>query len=282
MVNRKKELMKQLILLLLFMSFYLNGITQVNYNSVCYVLNVKGEVHKATDIKLKIGDTVQFGNLRNLEFKNETCNLTVYQPILGSFRLTKNEMDQAGSHESFVEFIGHLLKLKGRRVSLSSRGNCYCSAAVSCFFTDTILNDKNLLLDSLVFDIDNSLFEAENGFYYIQYQKERKRLRIDNGKVVIVPSDLFFNDSTYRIENSPQLILGMVKSSEGKITNTLVTKAKFNIVSMNVLSDYYKVLKEAMPGADLKTLYDAFSTDVYIYFGKPTECQLDKIINSVN
>jgi hypothetical protein len=56
---------------------------------------------------------------------------------------------------------------------------------------------------------------------------------------------------------------------------------RFNIVPDSVLTNYYKTLRQATGETDLIKIKQAFINDVYLYFGKPTECQIDNIINSI-
>jgi hypothetical protein len=167
-------------------------------------------------------------------------------------------------------------------VTLATRGNCVCISPVACFFTDTAFNNKNLLLDSVEFEPDNALYETEKAFYFLQYGKEKKRLRMSDGKVIITQEDIVFKDTSFIQENSPELILGLVKSRNGLTTSTLVTKVSFAMVSMEELAAYYKALRAAMEGESLEKIRETFTTDIYFFFGKPNECQVEKIIHVAN
>ena len=270
---------KTFTFLLLVSNFICFG--QTNENSVCFVLNVKGDIWKPIDTKLKTGDTLLFKNISTLFFGDNSSSITIFEPTLGSFKIGKNEMIEREKHESLLDFIRHLFKIKGKQIPLSSRGECSCITASSCFYTDSVINKKNLLVDSLMFEIDNFLFESEIGFYYLQFKKEKKRLRINNGVVYITPEDLQFKDETFKIDESPEVILGIYRLRNGEGVSTLVTKIRFYVESADILREYYKALKTAMRGSNLKEIFDVFSADVYMYFGKPSVCLIEKIINSI-
>jgi hypothetical protein len=51
---------------------------------------------------------------------------------------------------------------------------------------------------------------------------------------------------------------------------------------MEELVAYYKALKSAMEGESLEKIRETFTTDIYLFFGKPTECQVEKIIHVAN
>jgi hypothetical protein len=251
---------------------------QVNENNVCHILSVKGEVHKPGGMRLAAGDTILLKSVCSLEFNNASESVTLFTRGIGSFRRSKTDSCPVVSSETFTDFIAHLLKIKAREISLSSRGDCKCLAPAACFAADPSINDKILLTDTLSFDIENVLLEADNGFYFLQYRKEKKILKMNQGEVIITADDLRFTDTAYRLENCPELVLNMFRSISGKNTSTLVRKVKFNVVNQRELKEYYNALSVAMQGEPLDEIYRVFSNDVYQYYGKPTDCQLKKII----
>lgn len=256
--------------------------SQVQDNDVCFVLYVKGEVKKSSGISVVKNDTILFKDIPNLDYKTENCCVNIFHPTLGTFQLTKSAIIKSQEHKSFIDFLLHLLKTKGNKISLSSRGSCVCLTPRACFYSDTAVNDKILLVDSLSFEADEILLSAEKGFYFLQYKNRSKKLRIIDGNVILSPSDFVFKDTSFSEGETPEMAIGLYVSKDGTASFNLVANVKFNLVPDSVLTIYYQSLKTAMNEPDLKKVYDSFSQDVYLYFGKPTECQLEKIINSIN
>jgi hypothetical protein len=147
---------------------------------------------------------------------------------------------------------------------------------------DTNLNNKVLLIDQLTFSANEVIQKAEMATYYLNYNGQKKILKVTDGIVQIKTSDFVFKDTSFTEGETPELIIGLyVKDGSGTF-NDLVAKVRFNIVRDSVLTNYYKTLRQATGETDLIKVKQAFVNDVYLFFGKPTECQIDKIINSVN
>lgn len=271
--------MKYLFLLLLS-GHVLAVHSQGPQSSTCFILYVKGEIKKPSGQKLIQGDTILFEGLAGLQFETPDATVNVFESKIGSFRMTRDEITVPKKHESFFIFLTHLLKVKGHPVSLSSRGDCHCVTPQACFLPDTNLNDKVLLTDELSFRANEVFQKSETAAYYINYNGQKRILRVTDGSVLIGKPDLVFKDTAFTIGETPELILGLyLKTSEG-VSNDLLAKVRFQIVPDSVLVAYYKTLELASGEKDLIKLRQKFIDDVYLYFGKPSECQIDKIINT--
>lgn len=267
----------------LFLSiiFFRTGHSQEQQSVVCFVLYVKGEIKKPTGQKIFPGDTILVNALAALKFETPGAMINLFESKAGSFRMTEKEIIARKGHDDFFHFLQHLLKIKGNPVSLSSRGDCKCVTPQSCFMPDTNLNNKILLIDQLTFSANDVIQKMETAVYYLNYNGQKRVLKVTNGEVKINTSDLVFRDTSFTEGETPELVIGLYLKDGSGTSNDLVAKTRFNIVPDSVLTNYYKTLRQATGEADLIKLKQAFINDVYLYFGKPTECQIDKIINSI-
>ena len=274
----------------LFLSiiFFHSAHSQERQSVVCFVLYVKGEIKKPTGQKIFPGDTIlanDLAALRNglaaLKFETPGAIINLFESTAGSFRMTEKEIIAGKGHEDFFQFLRHLLKVKGQSVSLSSRGDCKCVTPQSCFIPDTNLNNKVLLIDQLTFSANEIIQKVETGAYYLNYNGQKRILKVTDGVVQIKSSDLVFKDTSFTEGETPELVIGLYLKDGSNTSNDLVAKVRFNIVPDSVLTGYYKTLRRATGETDLIKLKQAFVNDVYLYFGKPTECQVDSIINSI-
>jgi len=274
----------------LFLSFiFFNNVhSQERQSVVCFVLYVKGEIKKPTGRKIFPGDTIlanDLAALKNdlaaLKFETPGAIINLFESTAGSFRMTEKEIIASKGHEDFFQFLKHLLKVKGQSVSLSSRGDCKCVTPQSCFMPDTNLNNKVLLIDQLTFNANEVIQKVETAAYYINYNGRKRILKVTDGIVQINASDLVFKDTSFTEGETPELVIGLYLKDGSSTSNDLIAKVRFNIVPDSVLTNYYKTLRQATSETDLIKLKQAFVNDVYLYFGKPTECQIDSIINSI-
>ena len=262
-------------------------------NSICNITFVKGDVRKNWGKKINSGDTLKFKDIQTLNFISDGSLVNLYHPILGSFRLNKNEMIGADAHESFLTFLTHLLKIKEKKISLSSRGECQCMSAQSCFYTDTAINNKILLLDSLTFAADQSIYESEAAYYFLQCKRDGKfiikdkkivtnKLKINDGIVSINRPDVIFLDSSMYNPDTDDLILGLFQLKDGQRMTSLVVNLKIELANAEELLKYYSILQNAMDGKDTREVFEIFCQDVYLYFGKPNLCVIKNLINYSN
>ena len=269
----------------LFLSviFYHSVHSQERQSMVCFVLYVKGEIKKPTGQKIFPGDTILVNVLTDLESLNfePGAMINLFESRAGSFQMTKKEIIAPNGHEDFFHFLKHLLKIKGQSVSLSSRGDCKCVTPQSCFIPDTNLNNKVLLIDQLTFSANEVIQKVETAAYYLNYNGQKRILKVTDGIVQIKTSDLVFKDTSFTEGATPELVIGLYLKDGSGTSNDLIAKVRFNIVPDSVLTNYYKTLHQATGETDLIKLKQAFVNDVYLYFGKPTECQIDSIINSI-
>ena len=269
----------------LFLSviFFHNVHSQERQSMVCFVLYVKGEIKKPTGQKIFPGDTILVNVLTDLESLNfePGAMINLFESRAGSFQMTKKEIIAPNGHEDFFHFLKHLLKIKGQSVSLSSRGDCKCVTPQSCFIPDTNLNNKVLLIDRLTFSANEVIRKVETAAYYLNYSGQKRILKVTDGIVQIKTSDLVFKDTSFTEGETPELVIGLYLKDGSNTSNDLIAKVRFNIVPDSVLTNYYKTLRQATGETDLIKIKQAFINDVYLYFGKPTECQIDNIINSI-
>ena len=258
--------------------------SQQRQSMVCFVLYVKGEIKKPTGQKIAPGDTIHvkaLADLDALKFETPGAIINLFESKAGSFRMTEKEIIAPKGHDDFFHFLKHLLKIKGQSVSLSSRGDCKCVTPQSCFIPDTNLNSKVLLIDQLTFSANEIIQKVETAAYFLNYNGQKRILKVKDGIVQINTSDLVFKDTSFTEGESPELVIGLYLKDGSGISTDLVAKVRFNIVPDSVLMNYYKTLRRASGETDLIKLKQAFINDVYLYFGKPTECQIDNIINSI-
>jgi hypothetical protein len=268
------------IFYLFFLLVFIQPVFSQETVSVCFILYVKGEIKKPSGQKLIQGDTISLDGLNALKFETPGAVANFFETSAGSFKMTENEIIAPRGHENFFNFLKHLLKIKGQPVSLSSRGDCNCLSPQSCFFTDTSFNDKVLLVDKLTFKADDILQKAKQAFYFLEYNGQKRKLHVVDGYVQLSSSDFVFKDTSFAEGETPLFTIGLYVNDGTMGHSDLVANVKFNVVADTVLRDYYKTLQRAASEGDLIKLKDAFANDVYIYFGRPTECLIDKIINS--
>ena len=261
--------------------FSMSALSQQQPTSICFILYVKGDIKKPSGQKLTQGDTILFNDLAGLKFDGTGAMVNLYEATAGSFRMTDKEIIVSKKNDGFFVFLTHLLKIKGHPVSLSSRGECRCVTPQSCFIPDTNLNDKVLLIDQLSFRADDIIQKAESAAYYLNYNGQKRMLKIADGSVLVQTTDFMFRDTSFTEGETPELIIGLYVKNESGTHNDLVAKVKFNIIRDTVLAQYYKALRQATGETDLLKIKQSFVNDVYLYFGKPSECEIDKIINSI-
>lgn len=270
------------LFILLFVVAGTSLFSQEQPAGVCYILFVKGEIKKATGEKLVTGDTLSMNDIASLKFVTPGAMINFFESNVGSFRMTEKEIISPKAHHRFFDFLGHLLKVKGHPVSLSARGDCICADPKPCLASDTSINHNILLIDNFSFRPDDIINKADRVFYFIQYGNQKRRLKVVNGSVEITVADLIFKDTSFTEGETPEFKIGLYIKNSGIERSDHVANARFNIVSIAVLQEYYKILKVATQATDLGKLKENFTNDVYLYFGKPTPCQLDLIINSIN
>src|SRR4030095_8417245 len=167
---------------------------------VCFVLYIKGEIKKPSGQKLLPGDTMLVNDLAALSFETPGAMVNLFEASAGSFRMTDKEIIVRKGHDNFFHFLKHLLKIKGHPVSLSSRGDCKCVTPQSCFLPDTNLNNKVLLIDQLTFSANEIIQKAEMATYYLNYNGQKKILKVTDGIVQIKTSDFVFKDTSFTNE----------------------------------------------------------------------------------
>lgn len=272
--------MRQLFLFFLFCLSLLLVFSQEQQASPCYILYVKGDIRKLDGQKLVTGDTISVEEMTTLKFDSPGAMINLFEPSVGSFRMTEKEIISPKANHSFFEFLGHLLKVKGHPVSLSSRGDCVCIDPKPCLATDTAINNTVLLIDKITFNADPIIEKAERAFYFIQFGNQKRRLKVVNGLVELSPADFIFRDTSFVEGETPELTIGLYVKEAGNEHSDLVANVRFNIVSLTELLEYYKSLVKAKQMADLNLVKEIFTNDLYLFFGKPTTCQVDYIINS--
>jgi hypothetical protein len=268
-------------LLLLFCLFYsIAAFSQVD--GICYVTSVKGDVVNTNKATIKAGDTISYNRIHQLRAKSGEGIVTFYHPKAGSFRACTKNFESDEHAESLFDFAAHLLKVKGKSVPLSSRGDCGCVFLYECIKSDPGINENVLLLDTLFFPPENDAVTSDSSYYFLQLKSKGRiynnRLRKDGTNIFITPFDLSFNGETYAGDSTGSLLLGKCNWFGGKRICTMISSVRLNIVSATLLLNYYQVLHQVMKGYSPREIYETYYRDIYVFYGKPIQCQLKKLI----
>lgn len=265
--------------LLLYVSLLLSVTVFSQLDGVCYVTSVKGDVRNKEQ-KIKPGDTISYGRIKELLSYTKESLVTFYHPTGGSFRAITRNLQTATHTEGAIDFAAELLKMKGKSVSLSSRGTCDCVLLRDCLYTDAGINQALLLADTLLFPGEDDV--ADSLFYFLQLKTDHgvvsNRLKSNRENIMITPYDLNFNGYNYSDDNAESLILGKCKWLNGKKTFSMVSSLRLTLISPSVLISYYEVLKNAMTNYPAKDVFETYYRDIYLFYGKPAACQLKKLI----
>lgn len=258
------------------------GYNQSTQGSICYVTFVNGNIYKDGMTRLIKKDTLSLVSMGKLKFENPSAFLAVYNSEYGSIKINQEKSNHLQKHsESMADYVAELLEIKGLNIPLSSRGDCNCINPQSCFFTDSLINDKVLLIDSLTFQTDASEGNTEGAMYFVQFKTGGKtysqKLLLQNGKVIISKHNFIYCD-TLRFDFATPALIGLLKTVNGIKHSETICKVKFSIVDSDEIYNYYLSLSEAMKGKSSIELYNEFYKSVYSIFGKPDKCRLNRII----
>jgi hypothetical protein len=270
--------MKLFLMALLMVSFQ-KAIHQKDI--LCFVTSVRGDLRFDKEKVVKVGDTLSYSKVKNLQFYSP--GLATFYCSLGSFRAYTSGTVVSKEENKFIDFVKDILKVNGKNISLSSRGNCTCMMAEQCLYSDPQINERLLLFDTLSFPAaDPSTYDS--CFYLLQMKAPdgrlfNNRLHKDGRTVIITPKDLLFNGKSNNDWDTQDVVLGVNKWVDGHQSANYVIKIKFSVVNNELLKGYFNTLKYAMPSASDAELYQIFYTDLYVFFGKPDGCRLKKLIN---
>jgi hypothetical protein len=271
--------MKQVLIIVMLLQF---AAASAQENAICMVTSVKGVVFTTYQKRLRSGDTIAYNNAQRLQFQTAGV-VTLYHPQAGSFRVYTRGAYTPEHKESFVDFVGHLLKVKGKTIALSSRGDCECLTVQDCVRSDAELNDQLLLVDTLYLPLQFRPNSADSSFYFLQRRKNGRSynrvLQVTKRNVLVTASDLQFEGEPYVADDEEPVSIGFSKIREGKREYQLLARFKPNVQNQETLRDYFNALQTARAGSSSAELFQNFYTDVYILFGKPDACRLKQIVH---
>ena len=244
----------------------------------CYVTSVRGDVRLSGKL-LRVGDTLSESRIRQIN-SPEGAYLTLFHPQKGSIRVYGRGI----ARESMVEYLAHMLKMKSKTVSLSSRAtSCECIDYRECFETDTDINRHLLITDSLEFPVDRSQTQEGKSIYFLQWKQDgalrNRQLTVRGDKVVIRPLDIHFTPGELGLPVSEQISLVVARQVNGNVAYTILMKCYFSHMEQGELLSYWRVLREARPDLTAAALRDTLYRDVYMMYGKPDKCTIDFISN---
>jgi hypothetical protein len=244
----------------------------------CFVTSIKGDIRRDNQKLVRVGDTISYSRVKKLQFY--TPGIATFFSSAGSFRAYTRGPVESSRSEGVVDFVKDILKVHGKSVSLSSRGECICMMPEDCLSSDADINANLLLFDTLSF-IGASSGIYDSCFYFLQMKSGQtvfsNRLKTEHGKVLITNADLTFKGVDYT--DGQDLVLGICKWKEGTNHLVFVTRLKIMTASGTLLKDYFNTLKQAMKDRTPAEVYETYYTDLYVFFGKPDDCRLKKLID---
>lgn len=270
--------MKQLFI---FFFLLLYQVSAGQGNTLCFVTSIKGSAFYHGKA-LKPGDTISYHRVStHLELKKGS--MVTFYTSKGTFRARTGEMASKKHGENLLHFAKEMLRINGRNVSLSSRGDCDCFSAEDCFATDPQINDKVLFTGTLSFPIPPDI-RADSFFYFLQLTDTsgtyNNKLSIVEGQVQITENDLLFGNQPYAEQQGSVLKLGLFRYVKGEKRPALVGSLKLERLPAAAVRSYYDELKKNMTSANEDAILESLYTDLYVYYGKPHLCQLKKLIGS--
>ena len=251
------------------------GYSQYKPKEVCHVTHINGIIRKPGNLIIAKNDTVLLANLGKLKFETKDAFVAIFSFTYGCVKIGQNEALRLNTHkDNFLILAAELMEIKGTTVPLYSRGDCKCLNPNSCFTTDTLLNNKVLAFDSIMFHIDPAISnEIENCVYFTQFvvgqKKFTKYLTMKNSILITAASLLLFTISCKKDTDG----------NKGKQLIDVVSKVRFNFCEAKDVYDYYLVLQNLMRGYSTPEIYNEFTRSVYSIYGKPDLCCLNKLIN---
>ena len=262
----------------------LKGFNQSTHQNICYVTFVNGNIYKNGMTRLIKKDTLSLVDLSKLKFENQSAFLAIYNSDYGSIKINQEQSKRLQKHsESMVDYLAELLEIKGLNIPLSSRGDCNCVNPQSCFFADSLINDKVLLIDSLTFQTDATRGMPEGAMYFVQFKTGGKtysqKLSSQNGRVILSKQNFIYGD-TLLFDFATPATIALLKTVDGKKFTESICKVKFSFVDSDEIYNYYLNLSEAMKGTSAIDVYNEFYESVYYLFGKPDICRLNRIITN--
>lgn len=242
----------------------------------CYVTSVRGDV-RASGKTLKVGDTLSEQRFHLISSPEGGC-VTLFHPVKGSIRVLAKKI----ARESTVEYVAHLLKMKSKTVSLSSRSSqCDCVDYRECFETDQEINPHLLISDSLEFPVESLTQQSGPSVYFLQWKEQgvlkNRQLKVRQDKVLIQRSDIRFAPDSEGIPVSEPLSLVAARQIDGKTSYTVLAKITFAQADFGELVSYWRVLRRARPDLDPVSLQDTLYRDLYLLYGKPDKCTIERI-----
>jgi hypothetical protein len=262
-----------LIFLLILMA--MQGSAQKNI--VCYVTSISGNAQKANGQQLSVGDTIYQSQLSMIKLFPKS-SITLYNADEGSVQLPAQE-----SSFSFITAMLDVFKAKSSRVNLSSRGDCDAATLDDCINTDSAINRKLLLIDSLMLPepVADDNTEIKNTFF-LQWKCNgkivNKILNCSNGHICIKPADLMYDTIKYD-ESYGAVTLGVIKISAQNKTPEKLSSFEIYCTTSSFINQYYASLQQLMKDRSSKEIFSRFYTELYIFYGRPDMCYLKNLVH---
>src|SRR4030088_131232 len=106
----------------------------------CFVTSVKGDIRFENQRTVKVGDTISYSKIRNIKFYSS--GMATFFSSLGSCRAYTKGSFVAEKNGGIFDFAKDILKINGKSVSLSSRGDCTCIEPGTCLSCDPLINES--------------------------------------------------------------------------------------------------------------------------------------------
>jgi hypothetical protein len=251
-------------------------------NPICVITSVKGDVRRANQVPIRTEDTIALNSIRSLRnYGMEYGMVTFYNSEKkSSGRLYVRGAKVPQEQDGLFEFVDDVLVAKSKTFPSGYRGECSCLLIEKCLETDPDINDKLLVFDSLSFPAKSNI-NADSCFYFLQW-KNKGRLSLSNGDVILTGDDLYFNGNYYNENGDGNLSLGYCRITGRQRTYDMICSLKINLMAGSTLVEYFTALRKAMQGSELKDVYETYYKDLYVFFGKPDQCRLKKLIKYSN
>ena len=257
-------------------------------NEICIITSIKGDVRRSNQKPVRVQDTISLNSIMDLKYYGHVPGLIYFydNQKKSSARYHVKSALSISQDPSYFEFVNDILTAKAKTFPYGSRGACTCVIIEECLSTDPEINQKILIFDTLSFPVESNIQNADSFFYFLQWKNDGKifnnRLHEFQGDIILTSGDLAFNGKYYNESGDELLTLGFCKILNGEKKFRVISKVNISLVSSDFLKEYYEALQKGMEGVSSNEIYDAYYKDIYVFFGKPNQCRLKKLINYSN
>jgi hypothetical protein len=256
-------------------------------NPICVITSVKGDVRRVNQVAIRTEDTIALNSIRSLRnYGMEYGMVTFYNSEKkSSGRAYVKDAKMSQQQDGLFEFVDDILVAKSKTFPSGYRGECSCLLIEKCLETDPDINGKLLVFDTLSFPAKSNV-NVDSCFYFLQWKNNGRlynnRLSLSNGDVILTGDNLYFNGNYYDENGDGNLSLGYCSIRGRERTYDMICSLKINLMAGSTLVEYFTALRKAMQGSELKDVYETYYKDLYVFFGKPNQCRLKKLINYSN